>query len=128
MRGLRFVGCTALVEGLEEKVEEEIATRLPADWSGAVELRYSRNLPTFRAALIGDAVLGMQAYTINGNPRAASAGRQDDPQPRTTAPLINTELRLIVTRFGEHFQKLRENIDRQCGWADPEPYCVRRGA
>lgn len=117
-----------LVEGLEEKLDEEIATRLPADWSGAVELRYSRNVPTFRAALIGDAVLGMQAYTINGNPRAASAGRPDDPQRRPIPQLINTELRLIVTRYGEHFQKLRENIDRQCGWADPEPYCVRRGA
>jgi TIR domain len=118
----------ALVEALEERLDQEIATRLPAGWSGAVELTYCRTLPTFRAALIGDAVLGMQAYTINGNPRPASAGRQDDPQPRTTASFINTELRLIVTRYGEHFQKLRENIDRQCGWADPEPYCVRRGA
>jgi hypothetical protein len=118
----------ALVDALEERLDQEIATRLPADWSGAVELWHCRTPPTFRAALIGDAVLGMQAYTFNGNPRPASAGRQDDPHQRTTISLINTELRLIATRYSEHFQMLRADINRQCGWADPEPYCVRRGA
>lgn len=116
----------ALVESLEEALDEEIATRLPAGWVGAVELRYCRNPPTFRAALIGDAVLGLQAYTINGNAYTAPNGRQDDSQRRTSPPLIPTEMRLIVTRHGEHFQKLREMVDRQCAWADAEPYAVRR--
>ena len=118
----------ALVGSLEERLDEEIASRLPVDWAGAVEFRYSGNPPTFRAALIGDAVLGLQAYTINGNAYAAANARHDDPQRRTAAPLIPTELRLIVTRYGEHFRKLREMVDRQCGWADAEPYLVRRGA
>jgi hypothetical protein len=117
----------ALVDSLEERLDEEIATRLPVGWAGTVEFRYSRNPPTFRAALIGDAVLGLQAYTINGNAYTASGARPDDLQRRTTAPLIPTELRLIVTRYGEHFQKLRETVDRQCTWADAKPYLVRHG-
>jgi len=118
----------ANVESLPEDIDAEIASWLPPGWAGAVELRHTTNLPTFRAALIGDAVLGLQAYTINGNAHAAANARPDDAQRRLVTPLIPTELRLIVTRYGEHFQKLREMVDRQCGWADPEPYFVRHGA
>jgi len=115
-----------LVESLKERLVEEIGTRLPDDWTGTVEFRYFRYAPTFRAALIGDSVLGLQVYTINGNAQAAlMQGHNGDPQ-RRIIPLVPTEMRLIVTRYGEHFQELRKMVDLQCSWAIVEPYAILR--
>jgi hypothetical protein len=113
----------AVVRLLEEELAEHVA-KLGAPCPGRAELRYFHHTPTFRAAMIGEAVLGLQAYTIQGNAQAAATPSRSSGSQRRGESVTPSELRLIVTRHGEHFQELRKMVDLQCEGADPVPYAV----
>jgi hypothetical protein len=112
-----------LVKSLEEELTEGIA-KLGAPCPGRAELRYFHHTPTFRAAVIGEAVLGLQAYTIQGNAQTADPPSRPAGSHKRGESVAPSELRLIVTRHGEHFQELRKMVDLQCEGADPVPYAV----
>lgn len=115
----------ATVRSLKERLAKEISDRLGTQCPGRVELRYFHHAPTFRAAVIGDAVLGLQAYTAQENTQAAVApDGSAGPQRRPIQTLAPSELRLIVTKHGEHFQRLRTMVNLQCQGADERPYAV----
>jgi hypothetical protein len=83
------------------------------EWPGQAELRYFHDLPTFRAVLIGNAVLGFQSYTSHTN-------------DEKTLTLSSSAMRLIVTRHSQHFESLREMIFGflRASHADAKPYAV----
>jgi TIR domain len=102
-----------MVAVLTERVAEEIVSKLGDECPGRVEFYNLRYRPTFRAAVIGESVLGLQAYI---GQEAIS----------TTRPLDPAELRLIITKYSRHFSELRSVVGRmlQGARADSEPYEV----
>ncbi|HEX2819214.1 MAG TPA: toll/interleukin-1 receptor domain-containing protein [Streptosporangiaceae bacterium] len=102
-----------MVSALDGRLAEEIVSKLGDKCPGQAELYYLHYQPTFRAALIGESVLGLQAYI----------GQQAISHTR---PLDPAELRLIITRYSRNFSELREVVSRmlQGARADDEPYAV----
>jgi TIR domain len=102
-----------LVKELEERIRNVIRGKLGGKCAGTVELRYIHHRPTFRAALIGQDVLGLQAYIVQ---EAIAPSRPLDP----------SELRLIVTKYSQHFHELQTMVDRilQGAEADTESYAT----
>jgi hypothetical protein len=100
-----------MVEHLKERLAEEIVSKLGDQCPGQAELYYLHYQPTFRAALIDESVLGLQAYI----------GQQ---AISPTRPLDPAELRLIITRYSRNFSELRGVVNRmlQGARADDKPY------
>ncbi|MGA8028327.1 MAG: toll/interleukin-1 receptor domain-containing protein [Bryobacteraceae bacterium] len=118
-------------ESLATELRNEI--RNDAHVQGGVELYHFRHLPTFRAALIGDAVLGIEMYIhrddVDEGPETSST--QASSGSMTGHPVVQkmvpSRLRLIVTRYSSQFVRLKEDlIDRflNCKGVDKKPYTV----
>jgi hypothetical protein len=118
-------GCTVRIYVTRsDKLTEEKAThvrslhkRLVTDWAsapeggqrGRVELYELGQPPTFRAAIIGDALLGLEPY-VPGDLADDSKGI------RSLSP---SGLRLIVTKYSAHFDLVRAALRDQCRKAAP---------
>ncbi|HTZ26971.1 MAG TPA: toll/interleukin-1 receptor domain-containing protein [Streptosporangiaceae bacterium] len=101
------------VRSIRDRIQEEIWSQLGGECPGKVELRHFHDTPTFRAAVIGEAVLGLEPYLIQ---RAIAPSR----------PLTPSAMRLIVTKHSEHFSRLNGMVTRflQGAKADAEPYAA----
>lgn len=86
-----YGGTKIMISSLRERIEREI-TRAS---SGVAEVRYFDHVPTFRAALIGDEILGVQLYVHSNDP-----SREIEPGA----------LRLIATKHSSEFIALRDGL------------------
>lgn len=120
------------VEGLKHRLEGDVRNEGNRNTNGRVELRYYYHQPTFRAALIGDAVLGIEMYLLRTDAKECRELGSTREQPMTTpvaAKLVPSGMRLIATSHSSHFTMLkRDLIDRffRCGPVDEDPYHVVR--
>lgn len=83
------------------------------------ELYYVRQRPTFRAALIGDAVLGLEPY-VPPAIHEAGPGNAPDAAPGAKS-LFPSGLKLIITKYSAHFERLRAMVVEQSIGAEPAP-------
>jgi transcriptional regulator with XRE-family HTH domain len=103
----------SLVRDLPKRLKEEMKRRgLGRPDSGTPELLHLRHVPTFRAALIGDAVLGFEPYVV--------APRIENPSPAKISDsalagdnLVPAGLRVIATKYSDHFEELRAMVREQ---------------
>jgi hypothetical protein len=109
------------VRRLRQRLDAEVAYRLrnrapekPA------ELLYLRHIPTFRGALIGSAVLGLEPYVVAPGVSSHVPGQSEPPVPLAGQSLAPSGLRIIATSYSAHFDKLREIIEGQCYGASTE--------
>lgn len=79
-----------------ESLEARIRERVPYLATAKARIYYVDELPTFRAALIGGEMLGIQMY-LPANPKM---GRDRDP----------SSVRVIATRYSSRFDQLREEL------------------
>jgi TIR domain len=84
-------GTKVMISSLRERIEREISQSS----SGVAEIYYYDHVPTFRAALIGDELLGVQLYVHSRDEsRAVEPGA----------------LRLIATKHSSEFVALRDGL------------------
>jgi hypothetical protein len=80
---------------LPKRVKDGVLNREHGSQNGTATIYYYKHAPTFRAALIGEAVLGVQMYVhSNAESRTIKAGA----------------LRLIATQYSSQFKDLREGL------------------
>jgi hypothetical protein len=108
------------VRRLRQRLDQEKGRRLRKRDSGTAELLYLRHTPTFRAALIGEAVLGFESYVVPPSIEESTKGQPLTPTSLASETLAPSGLRLIVTRHSAHFETLREMLEAQCYDADAE--------
>jgi TIR domain-containing protein len=103
------------VRRLRQRLDADIAHRLRKRSSGVAELLYLRHIPTFRGVLIGDAVLGLEPYVVPPGSEHSARG-----QSLANETLVPSGLRLIVSKYGGAYERLREIIEGQCFGAAAE--------
>ena len=98
----------SLVNSLERKIHSLIGG--VSLGKGCIEIYYYRHEPTFRAVLIGNAVLGVQMYE-----RSQGTGGNLELKPGP--------LRIIAARYSAQFPGLKEMVDRflSLGSVDDKP-------
>jgi hypothetical protein len=96
------------VRSLKEDLKIEMKSSSGDPVSQRAELLYLPRLPTFRAALIGNAVLGLEPYVPQQHPADATA----------TRTLLPSGLKLIVTKYSAHFRQVQALIKDQCTGAE----------
>jgi transcriptional regulator with XRE-family HTH domain len=105
----------SLVQNLPERLKEEETRRgLGRPGSGTAELLYLRHVPTFRAALIGDSVLGFEPYVVAPRIGIPSTAEISNPAALAGDDLVPSGLRVIATKYSNHFEKLRAMVREQC--------------
>jgi hypothetical protein len=80
------------INRLEERIRQDIRNQTKA----RAEIYYFDVLPTFRAALIGDATIGVQMYV--------------PADPDSGCNLTTSPLRIIATKYSSRFKLLREDL------------------
>ena len=109
------------VRRLRQRLDADVARRLRNRASGVTaELHYLRHIPTFRGALVGEAVLGIEPYVVAPGAEPSPLGTSTISASLAGETLAPSGLRIIASRHSGHFDYLREMIENQCFGAETE--------
>lgn len=124
------------VRDLENILDKEIFFDIDRNGNnrctGKLELYHFYRPPTFRAAIIGESVIGLQAYMVRPSRPLTRPDSAAEAMPEFPAglALVPTDMRLIATRSSQAFGRLDDMVRRflVIAAADTKPYAVIENA